>query len=229
MQKSAFLEFAQDELQIMALLFMAAVYTYRIYWLTRFKAARDRQPIVQTSRTGPLKGAIYSLGTIAMPWSMESTRTNLFFWVQFAIFHIGVTSAIILSFVIPYGPSLLENSLVVRCFQGTIGAAFLVGCYRIIRRIADPVMRAISTPDDYFSLCLLTIWFFFAVRAAPNDVSNGEGNLLVFFLLTAFFLVYVPFSKISHYLYYPFMRFYLGRTLGYRGVYPIRRSVHPGR
>jgi hypothetical protein len=39
----------------------------------------------------------------------------------------------------------------------------------------------------------------------------------------------VPFSKISHYLYYPFMRYYLGRTLGYRGVFPIQRSVEPGK
>ena len=90
-------------------------------------------------------------------------------------------------------------------------------------------MRAISTPDDYFSLGLLTVWFFFAGLSAPNDASGGEGHLVTFFILTAFFLVYVPFSKISHYLYYPFMRFYLGRSLGHRGVYPIRRSVMPGK
>ena len=51
------------------------------------------------------------------------------------------------------------------------------------------------------------------------------GVLLTYFLLTAFFLVYVPFSKISHYLYYPFTRYWLGRSLGYRGVFPIE-SVH---
>jgi hypothetical protein len=33
----------------------------------------------------------------------------------------------------------------------------------------------------------------------------------------------VPFSKISHYLYYPFTRYYLGKTLGRRGVYPMRK------
>ena len=54
--------------------------------------------------------------------------------------------------------------------------------------------------------------------------SGGEGRLVAFFVLTAFFLVYVPFSKISHYLYYPFTRYYLGKTMGYRGVYPVQRS-----
>jgi hypothetical protein len=36
--------------------------------------------------------------------------------------------------------------------------------------------------------------------------------------------VYVPFSKISHYLYYPFTRYYFGKSMGYRGVYPLKRS-----
>ncbi len=45
-----------------------------------------------------------------------------------------------------------------------------------------------------------------------------------FFILTAFFLIYVPFSKISHYLYYPFTRYYLGKTLGHRGVHPPVRG-----
>jgi len=227
MQESALLHFASHRLQEVALVFMAAVYSVRLYWIFRFKAGGDRQPRTGRLSTGPMRGAAYSLANIAMPWSMESTRKNLFFWVQFVLFHLGVVAAITLSFVIPYAPSLLNSPLLVWAFQIFIGAAFLVGCYRMVRRITVPVMRAISTPDDYFSLGLLTVWFFFAGLAAPNDISRGEGTLLTFFFLTAFFLIYVPFSKISHYLYYPFMRYYLGRQLGYRGVYPIQRSVQP--
>ena len=88
-------------------------------------------------------------------------------------------------------------------------------------------MRAISSPDDHFSLWLLTVWFFFAFLAAPNSTANGEWHLIMFFLLTAFFLIYVPFSKISHYLYYPFTRFWFGKSMGYRGVYPLKRGPKP--
>jgi len=228
MQESALLHFAAHRLQEVALVFMAIVYSIRLYWLFQFKAGGDRQPRTGRFSTNPMKGAAYSMMNIAMPWSMESTRKNLFFYIQFTLFHLGVVAAITLSFVIPYGPSLLNNQLVVWMFQIFIGAAFLVGCYRMIRRITSPVMRAISTPDDHFCLLLLTVWFFFAGLAAPNDISHGEGFLLTFFFLTAFFLIYVPFSKISHYLYYPFMRYYLGKSLGYRGVYPIQRSAEPG-
>jgi nitrate reductase gamma subunit len=98
---------------------------------------------------------------------------------------------------------------------------------RIIRRLTSPVMRKISSPDDHFSLWLLTVWFFFAVLAAPNRLDGGEWHLVTYFFLTAFFLVYVPFSKISHYLYYPFTRYWFGKTLGYRGVYPLKREPKP--
>ena len=45
--------------------------------------------------------------------------------------------------------------------------------------------------------------------------------MVAYLLLTSFFLLYVPFSKISHYLYYPFTRIWLGRTLGHRGTFPL--------
>jgi hypothetical protein len=74
---------------------------------------------------------------------------------------------------------------------------------------------------------LLTVWFLFDFLSAPNSTAGGEWHLVTYFALTAFFLVYVPFSKISHYLYYPFTRYYLGRTMGHRGVFPlVRGKVH---
>lgn len=219
---SDFLHFSEHTLQEVALTFMAIVYVTRLIWLTRFKAGKERQAATGSPDTTPRKGIIYSWANIAMPWAMESTRKNVSLYAQFVAFHLGVVAAITLSFVIPYAPTLLENGALVLLFRVLIGAAFFVGLLRIVRRVSNPYMRAISSPDDYFSLILLTVWFFFAFLAAPNRIEGGEWYLLTYFLLTAFFLVYVPFSKISHYLYYPFTRYYLGKSLGHRGVYPIR-------
>ena len=219
---SEFLHFSEHTLQEVALLIMAVVYTLRITWLLRYKAGRDRQ--APTGASTQTKGIIYSWMNIALPWGMESTRKKAFLYIQFVIFHLGVVAAISLSFIIPYAPQLLELRTMVVGMQIVVGAAFIVSIMRVYRRVSDKYMRAISTPDDYFSLILLTIWFFFAVLAAPNRSSQGETTLIVFFWLTAFFLIYVPFSKISHYLYYPFTRYYFGKTMGYRGVFPIRRQ-----
>ena len=223
---SDLLYFSEHTLQEVALAIMAIVYTCRIVWFLRFKPGKERQGQTGSPRTTPAKGFIYSWANIAMPWAMESTRTKWLLYLQFVIFHLGVVAAISLSFIIPYAPAILENAAVVLLFQFIIGTACLVGILRFLRRVSEPYMRAISSPDDYFSLLLLTVWFFFGVLAAPNSLARGEWPLLAFFLLTAFFLIYVPFSKISHYLYYPFTRYYFGKSMGYRGVYPIKR--HPG-
>ena len=213
-----------------ALGFMALVYAIRITWFVRrFKAGGDRQAATGVpGRTTPRKGILYSWGNVAMPWGMESTRTKPFFYAQFVAFHLGVTAAIALLFIIPLAPGILESDIWVLVLRVPIGAAFLVGLGRIVRRFRDPYIRAISSPDDIFSVFLLTAWFFFAFLAVPNSTANGEWHLLGYFFLATFFLVYVPFSKISHYLYYPFTRYYLGKTLGHRGVFPILRGPAHG-
>jgi nitrate reductase gamma subunit len=215
------LHFAAHTLQEVALGIMAVVYTIRLIWLFRFKGGKERQPETGLPGTTKAKGIMYSWLNVAMPWAMESTRRNFFMYLQFVVFHVGVVAAIGLSFVIPYFPQLLTYYFVVIGLQISIGAACAVGLMRIVRRVASPVMRKISSPDDYFSLILLTTWFFFAFLAVPNSLENGETIMLVYFILTAFFLIYVPFSKISHYLYYPFTRYWFGKSMGYRGIYPI--------
>ena len=226
---SDLLHFSEHTLQEIALVFMAIVYSLRLRWLFKFKGGKERQAPTGDGNTTPRKAIIYSWGVIGMPWSMESTRTKWFFYSQFVVFHIGVTLAILLSFIIPYAPEFLNlNPIIIPLIQLFIGLSFLIGVGRTIRRLTNVYVKAISSPDDYFSVILLTVWFFFAFFAVPNNIQQGEGMLLTYFIMTAFFLMYVPFSKISHYLYYPFMRYWLGKSFGRRGTYPIRRgSMNP--
>ena len=54
------LRFVSDDLQLMALTFMAVVYVIRIRWILKYKASRDRQPPSERKDTSPFKGIIYS-------------------------------------------------------------------------------------------------------------------------------------------------------------------------
>lgn len=223
---SPVLKFAENELQIVALSFMAVVYVFKIRWILSFPAGRDRQAPTN-SASDAARGARLSLLAIAMPWTMASFREHPLRYAEFVVFHIGVLVSIAMSLLIPYVPGLSHISGVAPGLQVLFGMAALAGLLRLLRRIADPYMRAISSPDDYFSMSLLLLWLIASVVAAPNHPESGDLPLLVYFFLTAFFLVYVPFSKISHYIYYPFARWYLGRTLGHRGVYPpVRGHAH---
>ena len=207
---------------------MAVVYTIRLFWILKFKAAQERQASPGRLDTSRAKGVAYSLAHLFLPWGMESSRTKPFVYRQFIVFHRGVVAAISLSGIIAHVPWLLTDfPIMITVIQVLCGGACAVGVLRIIRRFSTPVMRLISTPDDYFAVILLTVWFGVATLAAPNNIANGEAIQLTYFFLTSFFLFYVPFSKISHYLYYPFTRYYLGKTLGHRGVFPLERGPAP--
>ena len=207
---------------------MVVVYTMRIRWLRSFKAGKDRSPPGGGGRTSAKRGAYFSLANVAMPWSMESTRRNFFFYVTFVVFHLGVTCGIALAFISTLYRPLVENPAVAWTFGTLTGLAFLIGIYRMLRRLTVPVIRLISTPDDYFSLFMLTIWFLLGtvtqahIAGAPQFPQ--EGWVIAYLYLTSFFLLYVPFSKISHYLYYPFTRWWIGKALGHRGSYPVSRG-----
>ncbi len=217
---SDFLHILENEVQVVALSFLILVYILRIYWLFRFKSGKEK-----TYPEGNAKAGIaYSMLNVAMPWAMESVRKKPFFYIQFILFHLGVTLAITATFIIPYWPHLFEIHAIVMVFQFSVGLAFIVGLFRLYRRLANPSIRLISSRDDFFSLSLMILYFAVAFFAVPNNYRQSEWPLILFFGLTAFFLIYVPFSKIGHYLYYPFTRFFLGRTMGHRGVYAKKKK-----
>lgn len=211
-----------------ALAVMGVVYTLRLRWLFSFKAAKDRSAPGNPAQSNAKLGARHSLFNVFMPWGMESTRKSFGFYLTFVVFHLGVVAGISLAFVSTVARSFLEIPVVFWIMETLLIGAFLIGIYRIFRRVLRPVMRLISTPDDYFSLFMLTGWF--ALGAVTEafiygvPVFQGEMYLVVYLLVTSFFLLYVPFSKISHYLYYPFTRIWIGRALGHRGSYPYPRS-----
>lgn len=219
---SPLLYFAENQLQLLALALMAAIYALKIRWVLRFPPYAERQPPSNPSQTNRVRGAWRSLFTVAMPRTMASTRQHPLLYLQFVLFHLAVAASIVLSFAIPYAPHWVAAASTIFALRLLFIAAAAAGTIRLIRRITDIYLRAISSPDDYFSLLMLIFWLLTAAWAAPNHPQSGEAGLTAYFLLTAFFLIYVPFSKISHYLYYPVARWYLGRTLGHRGVYPLR-------
>jgi len=223
---SDMLRLIENEVQLAALAFLGLVYIVRLIWIFRFASRKERTFAAGSQGAGIRR----SLANIAMPWAMESTRKDPWLYAQFVVFHQGVAAAIAATFIIPYAPHVFEIRAVVLLFQAVIGAAFLAGVLRLVRRLVNPVLRLISSADDYVSLVLMILFFAAGFLAVPNDIDRAEWPLIAFFGLTAFFLVYVPFSKISHYLYYPFTRFYLGRTLGHRGAIPQgTRPMSPGK
>jgi nitrate reductase gamma subunit len=211
---SEYLRLLEHEIHIAALSFMGAAYVMRILSLFKFKLGIERSlPAKYHSHA-----VAASLLAVAKPWTIEKNRMTPLFYVQFAIFHLGAAAAISMTFIIPYWPEILKIDSVVWLLQIILAAAFIVGLSRLYRRTFDPALRLISTPDDYFALVMMIVFYAVGVSAVPNRYDASDWALVAFFLMAAFFHLYVPFSKIIHYLYYPFTRYYLGKTMVHRGI-----------
>jgi hypothetical protein len=75
-------------------------------------------------------------------------------------------------------------------------------------------MRIISSPDDYIAMGMVLLFLLTGMLA----LLGSEAGILAYFVIAALFLIYEPFSKIRHYIYYPFARYFYGAAFGRRGV-----------
>ncbi len=215
-----FLVFLENEVQIAALAIFCLMYLARLLWLRSLRA-----PLETVAPKGSAsRGVLLSFGSVFWPWSMESSRKHMAVYIEFGLFHIAVGIAIGATFIHPYAHHWLTPP-VVYAFSLFLVLGTVAGVLRLRRRLIRPDMRALSTPDDYFAISVMTLYFLTALWGLLTESFWG---LTVYFGLTALLLVYVPMSKISHYLYMPFTRFYYGHLFGRRGVMPLarfRRSV----
>lgn len=209
------LQVLEEPVQYVCLSIMALLYAIKIYQLMKKPGPPEKAEL----KGDRFAGAMHSLANVLRPWGMESTRTNLYFYGEFVVFHIAVALTIGATFLIPLAPWVMTPA-VTKVFMVFMALAFLIGLSRIYRRITVPEIRIISSPDDYFAISLMTVFFavgfgalWLWLRGRPET-----GLMWVFFLMTTFFLLYVPFSKISHYVLYPFGRVLFGQIFGGRGV-----------
>ena len=162
------------------------------------------------------RGVLKSYGSIFMPWSMESSRNHMGRWLEFGTYHVGALVAIVNTFTFPFAPGFMTPTVRI-IFAVLIAPSILVGFIKLVKRFSKKELRIISTPDDYFSLVSMQVFLFLAVMAL---LTNTPGWRMWYFIVTAFFLFYVPFSKISHYIYFFFARFLVGARYGVKGVIP---------
>jgi len=212
------LHFVEFELQIIALIIFGILYSIRIGQLVKLPMPREKAPSVGSQ----VKGVVFSFSTLVLPWKMESTMKHLGRWIEFMIYHFGALAAITATFTLPFTPKIMIPS-VRMIFAVLILLAAVVGIIKIARRFLNPHLRHVSVPDDYFSLIAVEIYF---IAAAGCLIWNTTGFRFAFFLITALFLIYVPFSKISHYVYWFFARVYLGIRYGRRGILPGKRLTN---
>lgn len=213
--EDSFLHFVKYDLQIVALSWLALAYAYKVYRLLRLPGPREVAP----ARGSQREGIGLSFAQISRPGSMSSTSQHPWRWLEFAVYHLGALAAITATFTIPFAPFLMIPPVNL-LFASLVAGGFVAGLSKLHRRITRPEIRLVSTPDDYFALAGVQVFFCFTIMAL---LTGARGWLVAYFLTTAAFLFYVPFSKISHYVQWFFARAFFGLRYGRRGIIGSRK------
>lgn len=173
--------------------------------------ARPLKPDRAPASGLPGAGVVYAFTWGMMPWAKESTRLNLLAYLRGIVFHVGIGAglvALLLALLKTDTPVVVRWLLVT---GSALGA--LAGFGGLVARIIESRLRKLSTPDDFFSVTLVSLFLTAAAAAGIDPSWTG-----VFLALGAATLVAIPFTKIRHCFYFFFSRYFFGQFYGRRGV-----------
>lgn len=158
-------------------------------------------------------GIAYAFGSGMLPSAKESVREHMGAWLVGMGYHIGIFAgiamvAIAVADLAPEGPLLAILRL-------PLAAGALCGVILLVRRAVTPMLRHLSSPDDYLSnllgtgLAALALAATFSAAARPVLLAEASALFL-----------YAPLGKIRHCLFFFTTRCFLGAHYGRRGTFP---------
>lgn len=170
-----------------------------------------------------MKGGVHSAFKWMLPYGTHGWRAQPFFTICVFVFHLGVILVpfflighnVILrknfGFSFPSMPQPLADVLTV--------AAVIAAVFIVLRRIALPEVRVLTTWYDYFILALVAVPVVTGFIARLG-VGNYDFWLLSHIISGQLMLILAPFTKLSHIVLYFASRWQLGAD------YSIKRGGH---
>ena len=158
-----------------------------------------------------LRGVAYALTRGLDPRKKDGARAHPTVLVAGMLFHAGIAGAAVSLIVglIGRSPSPLFHLALI----GVSVAGAAAGVVLLLRRLREPVLKAISIPDDYISNLLVVL-----VLIASATSLAVPGLTSAFQALTLLLILYAPFGKIRHCVLFFIARARFGVFIGTRGV-----------
>ncbi len=190
---------------------------YRIVWYFRgLHWQMDRVAYNAHLKYG-IKGAIRSIFLWLVPFGSVGWRSKPFMTILFFVFHIGLVVTPI--FLQAHNILLRERwgfSLwtISDATADTLTILMIVAAlFLVLRRIAYPEIRILTTAYDYLLLAISVAPFITGFIAA-HHYSNYEFWLILHIICGEIMLVAIPFTKLSHSVLFFCSRAQLGMDFG---------------
>ncbi|MFC2050088.1 hypothetical protein ACFLTN_02790 [Chloroflexota bacterium] len=182
--------------------------------LIRLILAARRSPFhtdIAPARGSAARGVLYAFTLGMAPWAKESARLHWVAYIRGILFHLTIFLGIALLAASPWLAQIPAQARLSIAAILEVGAVLVLAGFWI--RWREPALRQLSTPDDYASLGLTTVFL------ASGGLAAAVTELLpLFWIISGITLAYTPFSKIRHFVYFFYARIYFGLVFGRRGL-----------
>ncbi len=198
--------------QFLALLSLAVCISCTLYHLIRL--IRLGKPLDYAPSSGKTLPAIqYSFTGAMSPLKKESAFLHLPTYTAGILYHLGTFLSILLFFL--FLVQMTIPASLAYFFSGFLLITTVCGTGILIKRLAKKELRSLSSPDDYFSNLLVTLF-----QLLTSLLFFFPSVLPFYYILTSILLLYFPIGKLKHAIYFFAARYHLGLFYGRRGVWP---------
>lgn len=159
------------------------------------------------------KSLVYSFTKAMSPAKKESAFLHLPTYSAGILYHLGTFLSILLAVIL-----LLPITLpaIVKILVGVfLMASSIAGFGILIKRITVSELRHLSSPDDYLSNLLVTLF-----QILSTTVLFYPESEMLYYILLSLLLLYFPIGKLRHALFFFAARYQLALFFGKRGVWP---------
>jgi nitrate reductase gamma subunit len=140
----------------------------------------------------------------------ETTIVTFFFHLCLLLLPVFLTAHVVM-FSFAWGPSWSTVSASAADWLTVL--VLLAAVFFLLRRLMLPEVRFVTFPSDYLLLAIAAAPFVTGF-IARHQWFDYETMVLIHMIAGAVMLMAIPFTRLSHMLYFPFTRAYMGSEFG---------------
>jgi len=219
------LEFVRGPLFQFALLVFIAGMFYRLVRVLHLGWQSDKVPPKGSAAQGIVKS--YLKGFLVLPfwpWVKNTFERNPVTYLAGALFHLGLFTVLLLGTahmlvwksLIGFGWPTLPMPIVDWLAAGAIVAMMAL----LINRVVNPVMRLITGPAEWINWLVVFVPMVTGYIMTHHLFLTYDRAFTLHMLSVDILLIWIPLSRISHFMFYLFSRTIHGSQFGKRSVSP---------
>ncbi|MFZ5820240.1 MAG: hypothetical protein ACOYYJ_10080 [Chloroflexota bacterium] len=219
----AVLEFARGPFFSLAMLVFVAGMTYRLVNVIGLGWSRDRVPVKGSKAGGVVKSFLKGILIWPfIPWVKNTFNRSPVIYIGGGLFHLGLFVVVFLGAphmlawksLLGFGWPTLPMPIVDWLAAGAIAAMLIL----LINRRINPVLKLISGPAEYLAWLFVFLPMVTGYMMTHHLWLSYEALYSLHMLSVDFLLIWIPLSRISHFMFYFISRAIHGQEFGKRGV-----------